>query len=60
MFGGVLDGMGTYICFESSKDGAVPYKTVERGTISDTPSRVAIWCYIHTGSDCIVQYCAIQ
>jgi len=31
--GGVLDGMGTYTRFERAKDGAVPYKTVERGAI---------------------------
>jgi hypothetical protein len=41
---------------ESHKDGAVPYKTVERRVIQRYAVLCGLlWCYMDTGSNCMVQ-----
>lgn len=45
---------------ESYKDGAVPYKTVERHAIQCYAVLCGLrGCYMETGSNCMVQGCAI-
>jgi hypothetical protein len=45
---------------ESYKDSVVPYKTVERRAMQRYAVLCGlIWCYMDTGSNCMVQGCAI-